>query len=141
MNLIALAQNQAEIRLCYPVIVQLRPQYTLDLFVDQVMEQMKQGFHLAYLIDQDIVKSVAGFRVNTCLAWGKYLYVDDLVSAETYRHTGVGTVLFEWLVDYARYSQCQQLHLDSGVQRFNAHRFYIKRGMVISSHHFTLNLD
>jgi GNAT superfamily N-acetyltransferase len=141
MNLIALAQRPEEIRLCYPVMTQLRPQYALEQFVDQVMEQMKQGYHLAYLIDQDVIKSVAGFRINTCLAWGKYLYVDDLVSAEKYRQSGAGTVLFEWLVDYARYSQCRQLHLDSGVQRFAAHRFYIKRGLNITSHHFTLTLE
>ena len=141
MNLIALAQDPQEISLCYPIMAQLRPQYSLDQFMDQVKEQMKQGYHLAYLIDQDIVKSVAGFRINTCLAWGRYLYVDDLISAEKYQQTGTGTVLFEWLVDYAKYSQCRQLHLDSGVQRYNAHRFYIKRGMIISSHHFTLNLD
>jgi GNAT superfamily N-acetyltransferase len=141
MNLVALAQHPQEIRLCYPVMAQLRPQYTLDQFVDQVMEQMKQGYHLAYLVEEDIIKSVAGFRISTCLAWGKYLYVDDLVSAEKYRHLGTGTVIFEWLVDYAKFSQCRQLHLDSGVRHYGAHRFYIKRGLDITGHHFTLILE
>ena len=140
MNLVALAQQKEEISLCYPVMAQLRPQYSLDQFVSQVEAQMKQGYHLAYLIDENIIKSVAGFRVSESLAWGKFLYVDDLVSDKKYRHSGAGTVLFEWLVDYAKYNQCQQLHLDSGVQRHLAHQFYIRRGMHISSHHFTLSL-
>jgi GNAT superfamily N-acetyltransferase len=140
MNLVALAQRKEEIGLCYPVMVQLRPQYSLDQFVSQVEDQMKEGYHLAYLIDENIIKSVAGFRISHNLAWGKFLYVDDLVSDQKYRHSGAGTVLFEWLVDYAKYNQCQQLHLDSGVQRHSAHRFYIRRGMDISSHHFVLNL-
>jgi hypothetical protein len=63
-----------------------------------------------------------------------------LVSDRKYRQSGAGTVLFEWLVDYAKYNQCQQLHLDSGVQRHQAHRFYVRRGMDISSHHFVLSL-
>ena len=141
MNIVALAQNNQEIMLCYPVMVQLRPQYSPEQFVAQVQEQMKQGYHLAYLLDENIVKSVAGFRIGTSLGWGKYLYVDDLVSEQKYRHSGAGTVLFEWLVDYAKYNQCHQLHLDSGVQRHQAHRFYIRRGMDISSHHFAVILD
>lgn len=140
MNLVALAQSPEEIHLCYPVMAQLRPQYGLEPFVSQVTEQMKTGYHLAYLIDDNIIKSVAGFRINTNLAWGKYLYIEDLVSDEKYRSSGSGSALFEWLVDYAKYNQCRQLHLDSGVQRHHAHRFYIKMGMDISSHHFILKL-
>jgi hypothetical protein len=30
--------------------------------------------------------------------------------------------------------------LDSGVQRFGAHRFYLRRRMDITSHHFALDL-
>jgi GNAT superfamily N-acetyltransferase len=140
MNLVALAQRKEEICLCYPVMAQLRPQYSMDQFVAQVEEQMQQGYHLAYLIDETVIKSVAGFRIMQNLAWGSFLYVDDLVSDKKYRHSGAGTVLFEWLVDYAKYNQCRQLHLDSGVQRHQAHRFYIRRGMDISGHHFVLDL-
>ena len=141
MNLVALVQNPDEIRLCFPVMVQLRPQFSEAEFVSQVQEQMKNGYQLAYLIEDHIVKSVAGFRITTNLAWGKHLYIDDLVTDNKYRFTGAGSVIFEWLVDYARYNNCQQLHLDSGVQRYRAHRFYIKKGMDISSHHFTLLLN
>jgi hypothetical protein len=31
---------------------------------------------------------------------------------------------------------CGELHLDSGVQRFGAHRVYLKNGFDITSHHF-----
>jgi len=140
MHLIALAQQKQDISRCYPVMAQLRPQYSLQEFVTRVEDQMRDGYHLAYLIDNNIVKSVAGFRIGRNLAWGKFLYVDDLVSDSQFRHTGVGTALFEWLVDYAHYNQCEQLHLDSGVQRHAAHRFYMRRGMDISAHHFALNL-
>jgi hypothetical protein len=48
--------------------------------------------------------------------------------------------LFDWLVDYARTENCKQLTLDSGVQRFAAHRFDLRQRMEITSHHFTLKL-
>jgi hypothetical protein len=40
----------------------------------------------------------------------------------------------------ARATGCAKLELDSGVQRFDAHRFYLRKRMIISSHHFSLEL-
>jgi GNAT superfamily N-acetyltransferase len=81
-----------------------------------------------------------GFRISESLAWGKFLYVDDLVTRSVARSQGYGAELFNWLVNYATDQACQQLTLDSGVQRFAAHRFYLQHRMHITSHHFTLNL-
>jgi hypothetical protein len=52
----------------------------------------------------------------------------------------VGGALFDWLVQLAREHECRELHLDSGVQRFDAHRFYLGKRMHITSHHFALKL-
>jgi hypothetical protein len=35
---------------------------------------------------------------------------------------------------------CRSLDLDSGVQRFEAHRFYLRERMNITAHHFDLRL-
>jgi GNAT superfamily N-acetyltransferase len=78
--------------------------------------------------------------ISESLAWGKFLYIDDLVSKSGDRSKGYGGELFDWLIDYARAENCQQLTLDSGVQRFAAHRFYLRRRMEITSHHFTIKL-
>jgi hypothetical protein len=46
--------------------------------------------------------------------------------------------MLSWLKSHARELGCSQLHLDSGVQRFTAHRFYVREGFKISSHHFSI---
>ena len=74
------------------------------------------------------------------LAWGKALYVDDLVTDEAARSSGVGAAMMGWLVTHAREAGCAELHLDSGVQRYGAHRFYLTQRMNITSHHFALRL-
>ena len=56
------------------------------------------------------------------------------------RSLGLGSALFDWLVAEARAEGCAKLELDSGVQRFDAHRFYLAKRMIISSHHFSLDL-
>lgn len=137
---IALAAEDEEIRGCYPVMAELRPHVSAEEFVPRVRRQMEGGvYKLAYLWDGE-VKAVGGFRVSECLAWGKFVYVDDLVSKDGERSKGYGGQLFDWLVEYARGEGCDQFHLDSGVQRFAAHRFYLTKRMFIEAHHFSLRL-
>ena len=71
---------------------------------------------------------------------GKYMYVDDLVTNSDDRSKGFGKLLFDWLVAVAKEKGCEALTLDSGVQRFGAHRFYLANRMDIVSHHFFLRL-
>lgn len=126
---------------CFPVIAQLRPHLTKEVFIEQVRRQREQGYKLAAVRGgEGRIVAVAGFRLFEMLAWGRALYVDDLVTDAESRSKGYGEALFEWLIAYARREGCDQLHLDSGVQRFDAHRFYLRQRMRISSHHFALEL-
>lgn len=74
------------------------------------------------------------FVVNTLA--GRKLYVDDLVTAAAYRSKGVGKALLDELEKRARAEGCAGMDLDSGVQRGDAHRFYMREGMTIRSFHF-----
>ncbi len=138
---IELAQSEAAIVACYPVMAQLRPQLQAEHFVLQVQRLMQQGLQLVSLSVQGQVVSVAGFRIYENLFHGKFMYVDDLVTDANSQSQGFGKQLFAWLVSHARSNQCTSLELDSGVQRFSAHRFYLREGMEIRGHHFSLRLN
>lgn len=135
-----LAESDEQIAACFPVLVQLRPHLDVESFLPRIRRQQQQGFRLACLEDAGQVVAVAGFRVMENLAWGRFLYVDDLVTDAAQRSRGHGARLLEWLLDLARNEGCQELHLDSGVQRFDAHRFYLLKRMRITAHHFALEL-
>ena len=66
--------------------------------------------------------------------------VDELVTAGRDRAKGYGGRLVDWLVELAKKEGCAQCHLDSGVQRHGAHRFYLQKRMDITSYHFVMNL-
>jgi GNAT superfamily N-acetyltransferase len=119
---------------------QLRPHLTKEQFIDQVVLQQDQGYRLLKSDYEGQIVGLAGFRVGHKLAWGKHLYVDDLVTDENTRSKGVGAEILKWLECYAVNLSCAQLHLDSGVQRFLAHKFYLRTGFIIASHHFTKTL-
>ncbi len=137
---VRLAETDEELRSCFPVMRQLRPVFTEDEFVPRVRLQQQEGYRLAMGVDGGEVVAVAGYRIGNNLAWGKYLYVDDLVTDDACRSAGHGAALLAWLRDTAGDADCDELHLDSGVQRFAAHRFYLRHGMIIASHHFSQEL-
>lgn len=137
---IKLAETDEEINHCFAVMVQLRPHLTAEEFLRRVKLQQREGYLLAFVADDGEVKSVAGYRIQHMLAHGKFLYVDDLVTDDNSRSKGYGDALFDWLVQCAITENCESLQLDSGVQRFSAHRFYLRKRMEISSHHFSVNL-
>ena len=137
---IILATTDEEINACHAVMAELRPHVTQDQFLGRVKRQAAiADYRLACVIDGG-VKAVAGFRISENLAWGKFMYVDDLVSKSDDRSKGYGGALFDWLVKHARENDCDEFHLDSGVQRFRAHRFYLMKRMEIDAHHFGLRL-
>ena len=137
---IRLAEDAAAIARCHAVMRDLRPHLSAEQFAAQVARQRADGYRLAFLESAGAVRACAGFRVLENLVWGRFLYVDDLVTAPDARSLGYGGRLFEWLVGQARAEGCTQLHLDSGVQRFAAHRFYLGKRMAITAHHFELKL-
>jgi GNAT superfamily N-acetyltransferase len=137
---IALATTSEDIQRCFPVMAELRPHLKAEEFVARVRRQQKDGYHLAFLTDKKIVKAVAGYRYSESLSWGKFLYVDDLVTAEKFRSQGHGQKLLQWLIKGAKAHKCDQFHLDSGVHRFGAHRFYLSSRMDIIAHHFAIKL-
>jgi len=146
---IQLAASDAQILSCFPTVVQLRPHLKPEEFVDRVRRQMQVGYQLAFMaVDGEAGQSeagqkpiaVAGFRVSECLAWGKFLYVDDLIVDAQERSHGYGQQLLQWLMDYAKQHHCEQFHLDSGVQRFEAHRFYFQQRLSITCYHFGRSL-
>ena len=131
-------ENNQDYEAVLTVLLQLRPSYTLATLSEQVEKQRQQGYHVVYVTSDSDILAVAGFCFCEKLAWGKAIYIDDLVTNNQYRSGGVGGFLMSWFRQYAVEKECEQIHLDSGVQRFSAHKFYLREGFHIASHHFSI---
>lgn len=121
---------------CYEVLVQLHPALSEAEFRERIERLYKSGYRLVALIMDDDVIAVAGFHISESFGWKKYIYVDDLVTIEDSRSQGFGTRLLDWLKDYARALSCDQIHLDSRVTRYSAHKFYLNNELYIGGYHF-----
>ncbi len=139
--LISVANTDDEIAECFSVMSELRPHLSQESFVPLIRHLgVSTGLTLAYVRIASEIKAVAGYRISEWLAGGKYLEIEDLVSKETDRSKGHGSALFDWLVDLAITHRCRHLRLVSNVRRQDAHRFYLKKGMSIDAHYFSMNV-
>jgi len=135
---VCLLKSEMELSAIAEVLLQLRPQYTLDSLIHQIKKQQKSGYQIAYVKSDSNILCVAGFVVGEKIAWGKHIYIDDLVTNEKCRSIGVGAFIISWFKSYCKELGCNQLHLDSGIQKFPAHRFYLNNRFNIASHHFSI---
>jgi GNAT superfamily N-acetyltransferase len=139
--MVSKVSTDEQILAVHEVMHQLRPNISRNEFLATVKRmQETDGYQLAAVYDEGAVRAVAGYRVIEMLWCGKILYVDDLNTDERFRSKGYGKVLLDWLKNEARAQGCSQIHLDSGVQREQAHRFYFREGLTITAYHFRLEL-
>ena len=133
---VELAESDADILGCFPVMQHLRDLDDADAFLHRIRSQQRSGYQLVFVRDSGAPVAVAGFRLGENLAWGRYLYVDDLVTLPKARSVGCGATLLTWLAELAASEGARELHLDSGTGRTNAHRFYEREGLEVASYHF-----
>jgi GNAT superfamily N-acetyltransferase len=94
------------------------------------------GARMCVAVEGTVVAGVAVYRIYENTFNGRQLYVDDLVTDEKRRSTGVGRALLGYLERKARAANLDNLALDSGTQRQQAHKFYFREGMVATAFHF-----
>ncbi|MEE6450985.1 GNAT family N-acetyltransferase [Gottfriedia acidiceleris] len=137
---VKIMKSSSDILKTFQTVSQLRPHLREDEYVNTINRLINtNNYQLVAVIENDEVTVVAGYRLTESLAWGKYFYVDDLITSENHRKKGYAQLLWNWLMNEAKQNNCEQFHLDSGVQRYDAHRFYLKNSLNITCHHFQLN--
>lgn len=133
---IGVAFSDTEIDAAFDVIRQLRSHLVRDTFVETVRSLMAtENFRLATLIDDGVVRCVAGYRVISMLYRGRILVIDDLVTDAAARSRGYGAQMLHWLRQEARRLHCEELQLISRLSRTDAHRFYRREGFRVECVH------
>lgn len=118
MKTIDLEPGDQRLAAVLPVLRELRPHLTEDLFREVYAEGHQQGLrYTAAFADGGSCLGVAEWRIVVNTVTLRQLYVDDLVTSMAERSTGVGRILLTHLEERARESGCREISLVSGTQR------------------------
>ena len=108
--MIVQAHSDEEILATRDVMRQLRPQLRPDEYLSAVRRLMaSDGYCLASLVEDGVVRAVAGYRFLTMLYCGRILSIDDFVTDERVRSRGYGARLLDWLKVEGRTAGCAEL--------------------------------
>lgn len=132
--------SDAEISYCYKIMHQIREDLSQNDLEKLINEQIKNGYKLAYVIENNEVICVAGFNIKNKISIGKYLQIDDFVTNKSLESSKAAKSLLSFIKTYAKKEKCDSLHLDSSVNRHDAHKFYLSEDMKIDSYHFSMEL-
>ena len=114
---------------------QLRPHLPAD-YPEKMSHVFRDGGEMCLAVRADRVVGVAVFREFDNTHIGRRFYVDDLVTDEAERSTGVGRTLIAYLEKVARNRGCSGFDLESGTHRTRAHRFYFREDFFITAFSF-----
>jgi GNAT superfamily N-acetyltransferase len=134
------AQTNEDYLKCFDVMQALRPHLTVESFLELISKMKDENYTLLFIEENNKAISACGYRYLTTLFDGRYIYIDDLSTLPEARGKGYAGALFDFVVEKAKSENLKAVHLDSGHQRYDAHRLYLNKGMKIVYHHFRLEL-
>jgi GNAT superfamily N-acetyltransferase len=138
MMIVQTAASDSDMLKCRSAIQALRPLLTDDLYLEAVRKTLADNRTMIFIEENGEAAAVAVFETGYNLYRGKYIYIDDLSTIPAHRGKGYAGILLDWISDYARKENIEEIHLDSGVNeaRTNAHRLYLNKRFQVASLHF-----
>jgi GNAT superfamily N-acetyltransferase len=133
------ANTQEDYLKCWNAINVLRPNLTKENYLALIDNMTSQTYQLAFIEDENgDVPAIVGFRYMTMLYCGNIIYIDDLSTVSEARGKGYASQLLDFIIELAQTQKLDGVHLDSGHQRYDAHRLYLNKKFKITAHHFSL---
>lgn len=128
--------DEKEILNTYPLLSQLYEELTYEQYEHYIRELLPLGYRRIVVEEDGHYIASAGLLEGVHFRFGKYMYINDLVTDIQHRGKGVGKALVHWVEHNAMARECKNLKLASNVNRHDAHRFYVSDNFVVHGYYF-----
>nr|WP_280768876.1 GNAT family N-acetyltransferase [Salipaludibacillus daqingensis] len=121
-------RSRTEIIEAFPVMKQLRAHLDESTYIDLVTEAQEiDSYKMFALMDGNKIVAVTGFKPMITLYYGRFVWVCDLVTDNNNRSKGYGEKLLTHVHEWARENDFKNVALSSGLEKTEAHRFYVDK--------------
>ncbi|MBB4823109.1 GNAT superfamily N-acetyltransferase [Sporosarcina luteola] len=121
-------QTKREILEAFPIMKQLRPHLDESSYFELVMAAKESdGYKMYALFEEHTMVAVTGFKPMITLSSGRFVWICDLVTDQQIRSKGYGERLLTFVQEWAREHNYGSISLSSGLERTDAHRFYLEK--------------
>lgn len=133
----------SDVNYVYDLICELKnKEFDLDIFekiYNKKIQDEKNYFIVA--IEKNEVIGFLSVVIDYQLHHAdKVATIEELIVKSKYRNNGVGKLLLNSAINYAKEKNCDVIELTSGFSRKTAHEFYEKNGFNKGSYKFKRNL-
>jgi len=124
-----------------PFVMELG-EYQIDeaLLKARFQEMLTQNYECFGVFLKDEIIGVFGLWFMTRHYAGKSCEPDHVYIKSEYQNRGFGKEIFEFIFNYSREKGCETSELNSYVQNFRSHKFYMNHGYIIKGYHFLKKL-
>jgi GNAT superfamily N-acetyltransferase len=100
----------------------------------------KSGYKVIGKYVNNKLVAILGYRMLYKFAFGKYIYIDDLITLHEYRSRGYGYQLIKWIKIESKKAGYNQIHLDMNINNHLALKFYLNNGFQARAHHLVCQI-
>jgi len=111
----------------YDLICEIRDELEYDEFEDLIYD-MRDRYKMVGILEGDTLISYAGICIDTNLYHKRHLLIEDFVTAQKYRQKGYGTMMLDYLRDYAKMAMCKNIVISCKSKTKETYLFYKKNG-------------
>jgi hypothetical protein len=124
-----------------PFVMELGEYQTDEaLLIARFEEMLTQNYECFGVYFKDEIIGVFGLWFMTRHYAGKSCETDHIYIKSEYQNRGFGKEIFEFIFRYSREKGCEASELNSYVQNFRSHKFYMNHGFIIKGYHFLKKL-
>lgn len=130
-----------DINIFLPLVHELMGNTVSNTILKQRFEAMFEHHYECHgVYNDDRLIGVFGLWFSIRHYCGKTCEPDHVYILPEYRSKGLGKEVFEWIFNYARKKGCETSELNSYVNNYPSHKFYLNAGYEIWAHHFLKKL-
>lgn len=131
----------SKINTIIPLMLKLTNNKTPEAVLKQrFAEMVTQNYECAAIYDGEKLIGIAGLWFCTRHYSGRSVELDHVFIDDDYRRKGLGKKFMKCIYDYAVQKGCQASELNTYVQNYPSHKFYMNEGFDILGYHFLKKL-
>lgn len=127
----------------YQLILELKnTQFDFDIFKNVYYSKLSdtKNYYIVAVEEDNVIGFISLVIDYQLHHADKVGTIEELIVSSESRSQGVGKLLLNYAVNYARENSCDVIELTSGFSRADAHRFYEKNEFRKRSYKFKMNL-
>ncbi len=107
---------------------------------ERALEMATQNYECLGIFDAAELIGVCGMWFQTRHYAGRSCEIDHVIIDDGYRNQGIGGKMMDFIYDYARKEECNWVELNTYVDNFPSHKFYINQDFMAKGYHFVKDI-